>query len=60
MRSGETTVPQAKKNRVVKGYKCPGGEGEYRPFGEEMLPGDPGTVLCGECPMWLKQHIPYY
>jgi hypothetical protein len=61
MRAGKADKADDKKKGVPKGYKCPDGSGNnFRPFGEAMLPGDPGTVLCGNCPMWLKQHIPYY
>lgn len=42
-------------------YICSDGSGnKFKAYGEEMLPGRPETVLCGNCPMLLMQHIPVY
>jgi hypothetical protein len=63
-KAGNMTEREAKKDierlKTPKYYECPGGEGKYMPYGEAMLPGDPGTVLCVTCPYLLKQHKPIY
>lgn len=28
----------------------------FEPWGEEMLPGNPGTIMCALCGAWKKQH----
>jgi hypothetical protein len=50
----------AKEPMKPKGYKCPTGGGKFSPYGDEMIPGNPDTVLCSQCPMMLRQHTPYY
>jgi hypothetical protein len=37
--------------------KCPDGSGKtFEPFGEAMLPGKEGTVMCAHCGWWSQQH----
>jgi len=43
---------------AVLALLCPDGSlREFGPVGEEMVPGDKGTVLCRNCLMWLNQHV---
>ncbi len=38
---------------------CPDGSGRtFVAFGGPMLPDKPDTVLCGNCPNWLRAHAP--
>lgn len=53
-RAAPTAEPKPQPPPVLK---CPDGSGRtFEPYGEPMLPGKEGTVLCRHCPYWMQQH----
>ncbi len=48
MKSGKISKSPPKKQTGCSGFK---------PFGDAMLPGNPGTVMCAVCGHWKKYHI---
>jgi hypothetical protein len=56
VRQGSARLP-----KKAAELKCPGGsQKNFAPYGDAMLEGNPGTVMCAHCGYWKKQHQPEY
>ena len=40
------------------GYRCPVGFGRFRRCGGPTICDSTGTIMCGNCHMWLENHRP--
>lgn len=55
---GEETDPVKYDPDRRGGYRCPVGFGTFKKCGGPAIRDAPGTVVCGNCHMWLENHKP--